>query len=227
MVFFQQAEMSPPYGFRTLPATWKMLRIPAFLFLGVIHLLTFLYAGMLVQRARLARMDQLVDASPLPNWTLLLSKLVALVMMQIGLLSLIMIAGVVVQALNGYYQFEAGLYLFQLFGLYLPGLIIWALAALFVQTLFTNPYLGLFLLILGSMGVAGLPDLGVEHFVFRYNLAPEFSYSALDGFGATLAPWLLYKSYWMLAGLFLLMGALLLWIRGIPVSFSDRLAIAK
>lgn len=227
MVFFQQAEMSPPYGFRTLPATWKMLRIPAFLFLGVIHLLTFLYAGMLVQRARLARMDQLVDASPLPNWALLLSKLMALVMMQIGLLSLIMIAGVVVQALNGYYQFEIGLYLFQLFGLYLPGLIIWALAALFVQTLFTNPYLGLFLLILGSMGVAGLPDLGVEHFVFRYNLAPEFSYSALDGFGATLAPWLLYKSYWMLAGLFLLMGALLLWIRGIPVSFSERLAIAK
>lgn len=227
MIFFQQAEMSPPYGFRLLPATWKMLKVPAFLFSGVIHLLTFLYAGMLVQRARMARMDQLVDASPLPDWALLLSKCLALVKMQIVLLSLIMIGGMAVQALNGYYNFEIGLYLFQLYALYLPGLVIWAFAALFVQTLFTNPYLGLFLLVLGSMGVAGLPELGIEHYVFRYNQGPEFSYSCLDGFGATLPPWLLYKLYWMPGGLALLMGALLFWIRGLPLSFPERLAAAK
>jgi len=227
VVFFQQAEMNPQYGFKTLPLTWRMLGIPTFMFLGVVHILTFLYAGLLVHRAKVARADQLVDSTPVPNWVFLWSKFMALLKMQALLLSLVMIGGVAVQLLNGYYKFEIGLYVFQLFGLYLPGLAIWAFAALFVQSLFTNPYLGLFLLIMASLGVASLPEFGIEHYVFRYNMGPEFTYSALDGFGATLPPWLLFKAYWMLGGLFLMMGALLLWIRGLPFSFPERLAIAK
>ncbi len=227
MIFFLQADLSPQFGFRRLPVTWRMLKLPTFLFLGVVHILTFLYAGMLVFRARAARMDQLVDITPVPDWLLLFSKFLALVKMQVLLLSLIMIGGIMVQVYHGYYKFELGLYAFQLFVLYLPGLVIWAFAALFVQSLFTNPYLGLFLLILGSMGVAGLPELGIEHYVFRYNLAPDFTYSALDGFGASLPPWLLYKLYWMLGGLFLLMGALLLWARGLHFSLAERLAAVK
>ena len=226
-IFFQQAEMSPQYGFRTLPVTWKMLRIPTYLFLGVVHILTFLYAGMLAHRARIARIAQLVDIAPVPNWVFLLSQLMALIAMQAILLLLVMIAGVSVQLGQGYYRLEIGLYLFQLFGLYLPGLIIWAFAALFVQTLFASPYLGLFLLALGSMGVMGLPELGIHHHVFRFNSAPEFAYSALDGFGATLPAWLLYKSYWMLGGLCLLAGAWLFWVRGLSFSFSERLAITR
>lgn len=226
-IFFQQAEMNPQYGFRTLPVTWKLLRIPAYLFLGVIHLLTFLYAGMLVHRSRIARMGELIDTAPVSNWGFLFSKLAALIAMQALLLSLVLVAGVSVQLYNGYYELELGLYVFQLYGLFLPGLIIWAFAALFVQTLFPNPYLGLFLLALGSMGVTGLPDLGIHHHVFRFNSAPEFAYSGMDGFGATLPAWLLYKTYWMLGGLCLLAGAGLFWVRGLPVSFSGRLAIAR
>lgn len=226
-IFFQQAEMSPQYGFRTLPVTWKLLRIPTYLFLGVVHIFTFLYAGMLVHRTRIARMGHLVDIAPVPHWVFLLSQLMALIAMQAILLLLVMIAGVSVQLGHGYYRLEIGLYLFQLFGLYLPGLIIWAFAALFVQTLFASPYLGLFLLALGSMGVMGLPELGIHHHVFRFNSAPEFAYSALDGFGATLPAWLLYKSYWMLGGLCLLAGTWLFWVRGLPFSFSERLAIAR
>ncbi len=226
MVFFQQAELSPAYGFRLLPVTWKMLKVPAFLFLGVIHLLTFLYAGMLVHRARMASMDQLVDASPAPGWVLLMSKCLALVKMQAVLLALIIAGGAMVQACNGYYRFEIGLYLFHLYGLYLPGLVVWAFASLFVQTLFTNPYMGLFLLILGSTGITGLPELGVEHPVFRFNTAPEFTYSEMDGFGASLPPYFLYKFYWALGGLALLMGALLFGRRGLVFSFAERLSLA-
>lgn len=226
MVFFQQAELSPAYGFRLLPVTWKMLKVPAFLFLGVIHLLTFLYAGVLVHRARMAGMDQLVDTCPVPGWVLLMSKCLALVKMQAVLLALIMIGGAMVQASNGYYRFEIGLYLFQLYGLYLPGLIVWAFASLFVQALFPNPYMGFFLLILGSTGVTGLPELGVEHPVFRFNTAPEFTYSDMDGFGASLPPFFLYKFYWALGGLALLMGARLFLRRGLVFSFAERLALA-
>ena len=227
MVFFQQARMGPQNGFEVLPVTWIMLRIPTFLFSGIINILTFLYAGMLVNRAAAAQMNQLVDVNPVPNWSLLLSKFIALLKMQLILITLIMIGGILAQTINGYYHYEIPLYLFELYGMNFIGFAIWACAALFVQTIFTNPYLGFFLLLLGSMGMAGLPELGINHFVFRFNLAREMEYSDLNGYGRYLLPYFLYKFYWAMSGIVLLVGAFIFWIRGLPQSFKERLGIAR
>ena len=226
-IIFQQAELNPAFGIKTFPVTWKMLKIPALLFLGVIHLLTFLFAGLLIQRAKMANCQQLVDSCAIPNWVLLGSKFLALVKMQLLLLMGIMIGGVLVQFFSGYYHVELGLYFFYLLCIYLPGLIIWTLAAVFIQTLFTNAYLGFFLLLLASMGVAGLPELGIEHFIFRYNMGPDYTYSSMEGFGSSLPPFYLYKFYWSLFGGALVLMALLLWIRGLPQHFWERLQIAR
>ncbi len=226
VIFFQQAQTNPQYGFKLLPVTWLMLRIPAFLFSGVINLLTFLYAGMLVQRAKIARMNQLLDVTPVSNGVLLLSKWLALICMQLLLLAIVMLTGIAVQALNGFHDFEIGQYLFALYGLNLQGHIIWAFAAIFVQTVFTNPYLGLFLLLMGSMGVAGLSELGIEHLVFKFNISPDMIFSDMNGYGADLLPFFIYKIYWGLLGVALLFGAYLFWIRGLPESFRKRVSDA-
>lgn len=226
-VVFALLQMNPQYETRILPVTWVMLKFPVLFFSMIINLLTFLYAGMLVHRSKVAQMDQLLDVTPIANWSLLLSKFIALLKMQALLLSLILIGGMAVQTYNGYYRYEIGHYLFELYGLLFIGHMIWALAAIFIQTLFTNPYLGLFLLILGSMGVGYLPEIGIEHFVFRFNASPAFEYSDLNGYGSYLTPYFIYKFYWAMLGLILLLGALLLWTRGLPHSFRERLLIAK
>jgi len=133
-----------------------MLAFPVFFFSMVINLLTFLYAGMLVHRSRIASINQLVDVTPIPNWVLLFSKFIALVKMQMTLLLLVLIGGVLVQTYNGYYQYEIGHYLGTLYGLYLPSFVIWALVALWVQTLLKNPYLGMFLLLMGTFAIGAL-----------------------------------------------------------------------
>lgn len=224
-------QMNPQYGTRLLPATWVMLAFPILFFSLVIHLLTFLYAGILVQRAKAARVNELVDATPLPNWVLLLSKLLALIKMQVLLLAIIMVAGVIVQAYQVYYDIELGHYLFDLYGIHLIGFVIAACAALLVQTLVANPYLGFFLLIIGALGITELPRLGIERLIFRFNQTPEpdffMKYSDLSGYGHALTPYFVYKTYWALAGLLLCCGALLFWIRGLPESLRERLAIAR
>ena len=48
----------------------------------------------------------------------------------------------------------------------------------------------------------------------------------MNGYGI-LSPFLIYKTYWILCGLALLVMSELFWIRGIPASFSERLSIAK
>ena len=227
------SQMNPPHGMSLLPVTWVMLAFPVFFFSFLVHLLTFFYAGVLIQRPLVAKMQELVDASSVSNWVLLLSKFMALVKIQVLLLCLLMSAGMVVQAFQGHDRFELPHYGFELFGIQLIGFVIWALAALFVQTLFTNPYLGLFCLILGYLGMTELPNVGVNSLLLRFNQnpGPGFSpkYSDLSGYGHALAPYFLYKAYWSWFGLLLFFGSLLFWPRGIPLSFKERwcLAIAR
>ena len=226
-VLLQQLQMDPIYGFKTLPLTWRMLQIPALLFSGAILVLTYLFAGMLVHRERMARANQLVDIAPLPSWTFLMSKFLALVKMQILLLLLILIGGVATQTIQGFYHYEIGKYLFRLYVVMLPGFIAWAMASLFIQTLFTNAYLGFFILLLSSIGATLVPEqLGLNHEIFKFGSTPEYTYSDLNGYGNSLKVYLLFRLYWIVFGGVLLFGSLLLWVRGIPYSFKERLSIA-
>lgn len=237
-IFFQQAEMNAAYGFKLLPMTWKMLHIPSFIYAGLVNLITFLFAGLLIHRAKINRMNHLIDISPLPNWAFLLSKVIALVKIQILLLSFIIIAGVTVQMINGFYHFELGLYLFEVYGLYLIHFIIWACLAVCIQSILSNPYLGFFLLLLIPMGMITLPGFAdkvglgfLKQEVFWYNQVPGFvigfNYSDLNQYGSYLPTYWAYKVYWLVAGFGLLIVAYLFQVRGIAFSFRERLAIAK
>jgi len=211
----------------TYPLTWQMLQVPGMGFSGIINAITFLYAGLLIHRERRFQMNQLVDASPIPNWALLGSKLLALIKIQMVLLFLVMLGGIVVQISKGYYNFEIGQYLFNLYGMNLIHFIIWALLALFVQTLLKNPYLGFFLLVFVPIGMIGLSEFGqnqlgipiLEQGIFRYNQGPGeirgLLYSDLDAYGGQLSAYFIYKFYWLLGGALFFIGALLLWKRGV------------
>ena len=231
LVIFMTSQMNRQFGGKVLPVTWLMLAFPVFFFSMVVNLLTFLYAGMLVHRSRIASINQLIDVTPIPNWVLLFSKFIALVKMQVFLLLLVMIGGMAVQVSNGYYNFEIGHYIGTLYGLYLPSFVIWALVALWVQTLLKNPYLGIFLLLMGSFALGVLKDIGIEQSIFHFNENPDgtliLGYSDLVGYGARLVPFYVYKFYWLLFGLFMLFWALLLWTRGLPHSVKERLQLMK
>ncbi len=223
----------------TLPMTWQILELPSTFYAGVINAITFLYAGLLIHRERMANMNQLVDVNPVSNTVLLISKLIALLKMQVVLLLLVMVGGIISQTMKGFYNFEIGQYLFNLLGINLIHFVIWAMLALFIQSIFTNPYLGFFVLLFAPVGFIGLAEFGpkflgldfLEQMMFRYNQAPGdvfgLRYSDMDGYGPMLVPYFLYKIYWLIGGMILMVGGLLMWRRGLVSSFWERLTIAK
>ncbi len=215
------------FGTKTLPVTWQILLIPGNSFSLFINITTFLYAGMLVHRGNMAKVDNLIDVTPIPNWTLLASKFIALLKMQLVLLLVILVGGILIQVYNGYYKFEIGHYLFELYGLKFIHFVVWALMALFIQTLIRNPYLGLFALLVISIGIPFLSQIGVEQSVFKYNTGSSYAFSDMNGYGSSISNYLVYKFYWLLAGNVLLIIAGLFWVRGIPHSLKERLQIAK
>ena len=213
------------FGTKTYPTTWQMLLVPGNTFSLFINLMTFLYAGMLVHRGKIAGANHLVDVTPVKNWTLLASKFVALLKMQLVMLGVIMIAGVLFQIYKGYYNFEIGHYLFELYALKFVHFVIWAMLAMFIQSLFGNPYLGLFVLLVIAIGIQFLSLAGIEQSVFKYNQGPNYSYSDMNGYGASFSRYFTYKAYWLLGGLVALVLAGLFWVRGLPHSFIERLSI--
>jgi ABC-2 type transport system permease protein len=238
MVYFQQHEMNPMYGFEILPTTGRMLRVPMFIFSMIVNLLTFLYIGVLQFRGQTTRMGALIDIVPQPNWVLLGSRLLAVVLMQILLLSLVIVAGVLAQTLQGYYHFELGHYLFELLGLQLIHFVIWAGAAMLVYTLVKNMYVGFVLLLLLPTAISGLSDIGayldwpfLQASILQFNQVPGiglgFDYSDLNGYGQVLPAYFAFKTYWLLLAIVFLLLSLLVWQRGEVFSGKERWTTAK
>ncbi len=215
-------------GTSRFPVTWRMMHYAEGFQLAII-ICTFLYAGMLSHRSKIANINLLVDVTPIPNWTLVVSKLIALLKMQVVMLTVILITAISFQIYKGYYNFEIGHYLFELYVLNFIYYILWAMLALFVQTLIKNPYVGLFLLFIIFLIVSTslLSFIGVEQAVFIYNQGTFYSYSDMNGYGNYLSSNFIYNFYWFLVGTLFLIGSKLFLVRGLPYSFKERLSIAK
>ena len=82
-----------------------------------------------------------------------LSKFLAIVKMQLVLLSLVMISGILFQIYSGYYDFEIGHYLFELIILSLISYVIWALLSFLIITLTTERLVGFFIMIVLFIGI--------------------------------------------------------------------------
>ncbi|MEM6523699.1 MAG: M1 family aminopeptidase [Bacteroidota bacterium] len=214
------------YGTATYPVTSQMLDIAANVFTRLAILpITFLYAGMLINRHRMSRIDQMVDVSPIPNWTLLLSKFIALVKVQFVLLALIIIAGVIIQTYDGYYEYNIGLYLKDLYLIRFWNILAWSLLSIFIHALIPNYLIGFFVSLGLAIGIGFLDSIGVEQSVFKYNEGPGAFYSPMNGYGSTLTRYFTYKVYWILLGCALYVLSIAFWKRGIASSLKNRFQI--
>jgi ABC-type transport system involved in multi-copper enzyme maturation permease subunit len=105
------------------------------------------YSGELAWRERDARMDQIMDALPVPVWLPFLAKLAALALVGVVLQLVVMACGIGVQLSRGYTHFELPLYL-KAAGLDLVGFIQLCALALFVQTVVNHRYVGYLVMVL-------------------------------------------------------------------------------
>ena len=214
------------YQTNTLPVTREILTLPGGTFRLFIVLLTFIYAGRLMQRSRNTRIYQLEDSSSVRTWSYLASNFLSITAMQMVLLLLVILTGIGIQIYRGYFNFELDLYLTDLYGVRLINYVIWTMLALAVYAVVPNFYLGLFILLAISIGTNFLDLIGVEQSIYKYNEGPGSRYSDMSGYGNSLPRYFLYKIYWFGLGLVLLVFAYLFWSRGEKRSFKESWARA-
>lgn len=213
------------FGTRTYPVTWKVLDLLGGTFDFFITILIFLFSGYLIQLATNSRMNNLVDSTPIPNWTLLLSKALALLRMTIVILFLGMISCMLVQVYYNYYNFEILHYIEELFIFRLIGYVILIGFSLFVQSFFKNYLVGFFVILVLLLILPAISVLGIEHPVFLFNSGTGYDFSDMNQYG-TVRGFFIYKAYWILFVAFLYGITLLFWRRGILSGVKERLKIA-
>lgn len=185
------------------------------------------YSGELVWRERDARVSQIMDALPAQRWVFFTSKLGALMLVQVVIMFLIMAAGLTTQVMHGYYHFEIGVYLKELFLINLVQNCIICALALLIQTVVNQKFLGYFAVLMLYVGVIsfGMPSAGFEHYLMRYGHFPPHIYSDMNGYSPYVKPLFWFELYWALAAVCLAIVGNLMWVRGIEGGFKQRLKL--
>jgi ABC-2 type transport system permease protein len=184
-----------------------------------------LFAGELVWKDRETGAAQIADAAPVRTGVVLLGRFLALVAL-IALFQLaLMIGGILLQVLQGYYAFELGLYLRILFGWNLVEYVLLAAFAMTVHVLVNHKYVGHVVVLLATFfNYAALH--GIHHLLI-YNGGPRLTYSEMNGFGPFVTPFVWFKLYWAAWAMLFAVVTMLFWVRGPELGMRQRLATAR
>jgi ABC-2 type transport system permease protein len=226
LLFVVSAQIGKLYDTATYPVTSEVIQFLGGTFHLFIVILTIIFSGELIWRARELRMSNILDALPVPNWVFYSSKLIALMFMQVVLLAVVILAGVIVQLFKGYTNLELFLYIKYLYGFLLIDYWLLAVLAMMVHVLVNNKYLGYFIIaIFYIWNTFAMPV--VKHNLFIYSSDPGIVYSEMNKFGHGIFPFFVYKLYW--SGLAIAFAALssLMWPRGSDDRIKQRWTEAK
>ena len=180
------------------------------------------YSAEVIWREHDVKISGLIDSYPVSNAVVFLSKCFALGILIIIFTAINILLGIIFQAANNYFRFELQHY-FSLF--YYSGLplFLFAVLALFIQSLVSNKYLGMVLSALAIFIALKGESLGIEHYLFRYASAPELMFSDFNAFGHYSTAFNWYMIYWSsFAGLLILFG-LLLGKNGKGITFKKQI----
>lgn len=218
--------VSQLYGTPVLPLTGLMLQAVSsnYAFIGIVIIIY--YAGELVHRERQTGVAELVDATPVPNAVLVVGKIVALWFVILALLAVVMVAAMAAQAVNGYFEFQPGVYLSGLFLVLGWPLYLLSVIAVLIQVLLRSKFAGMLGTLVVFLGLNVLDSLGYEHGLYQLGLEPP-RYSDLNGWGHFTTPLVAFGVYGALIALLLGVLAHLLFPRGRTDRIRERWALAR
>ncbi|MES2128911.1 MAG: M1 family aminopeptidase [Pseudomonadota bacterium] len=192
----------------------------------VLVIILIFFSGELIFRERQAKIADVVDAMPVPNWVPLAAKCGALVAVIFTYLFAGVLVSIAIQLVKGGAPIEGLLYLK---GTLIGSVyfILMALAVLAIQVMSNNKFIGYALAIALFASDPLLTGLDLNHRLYNYASLPATVYSDLNGYGHFLTGWSWFALYWGLFALALLLVAKAFWVRGVSHGWRSRLALAR
>lgn len=214
------------FGVTSLPVTYMLLDSISTNFILFALIIITVYSGELIWKEIGNRFFMIMDSSPLSNLKIILSKFSAMILMELLLVGVIIITGVVIQLMHGFYDFQPGVYFKSLFLTFFPFLFLMTFITFLIHTLSGNKFLGHGIVILFFVIQMFYSKIGITHLMVRYASSPTKVYSGMNGFEKFVSPALTYDFYWLMLGIVFLGLSILLIKRGTERNFKVRFRIA-
>lgn len=219
---------SEGYGNKTYPVTYWVLEIIASSFYMFLVAIITYFAGLLVWKDRDTGMDEIVDSQPSPEWVSYASRLTALVGLIFVIQSIVLLAGILVQAALGYHRFQLDLYAKEL---YLRGgslFLFLAVLAFFIHVLSQNKYLGYFFYVAFLVANRFIwRPLNVASNLVKFANRPRVVYSDFYKDAPFRSGWDWHALYWLLFCTLLAIVSVLFWPRGKQGKWRERFGNAR
>ena len=214
------------FGTKVYPVTDQMLVALGNSFNFMLIIIVTFYAGELIFKERQARIADVSDAMPVPNWVPLAAKCLALAGVVFGFLLTGALAAMVFQLVKGGVALEPLLYLKGIALASVP-FILMGLLALALQVYTNNKFVGYLLMVLLLVLQPVMNVLHLEHNLYNIAGLPQAPHSDMNGYGHFLQGWAWFALYWGLFMLALLIVAQALWVRGLAPQWRARLRVAR
>jgi len=167
------------------------------------YIVAGLYAAEFIWRERDIHFDGIHDALPMRESVDWFSKLVAIAFVEVVLLTTTMICGILMQTIAGYYHFELLQYFKELYVVAFPQIMVFALFALFVQTMVHNKFIGHGIAIGVFVLIPILFNFGWENTLYLFGNTPPYTYSDMNGYGHFVSALFWSLTYWLSISAFL------------------------
>ncbi len=227
MLLSNASYIGEAYGTSAYPVTYMIMDLLTGNFMLFLIIIIAFYSGELLWKEIDVKLAPIIDATPLSNHLILLSKLTAMIFVEIFLLVVLILSGVLVQTINGFYDYQIAIYIKSLSLTTFPYLVLITLLTFFVHGLVNNKFLGHTIVILFWIANFFLQANDINHNLIFYGNAPNASYSAMNGFGHFVFPILMFDTYWLMLGIVLFMISLLMMKRGSEIGFVPRFVKMK
>jgi ABC-2 type transport system permease protein len=209
------------------PVTYLMLQAVEGSATLFFYIVATLYAAELVWRERDVHVDGIHDALPMAEGVDWLSKLLAIAVVELILLTVTMFCGVFMQTMAGYYHYEFLQYFKELYVVIFPQVMTFALLALFIQTVVSNKFIGHAIAIGIFVITPILFNFGWENTLYLFGSTPPYTYSDLNGYGHFVPALFWSITYWLAIAAVLGVLSIALTRRGSDDRWRARLRLAS
>ncbi len=222
IIIINSISLGTIYGVDSHPATYfiveELLEMSGYFF---IIILVF-YSGELIWKERGIKIDLIYDALPSNDIINVLAKFLGLNVIYIILMLSVIIAGIIFQGLNGYYEFEISNYAVSFFGDFLPFLSFFTVISFVIHILINRKFVAYIVVLAILVCGAAMPLLGFKHNLYNFGGGNLGVYSQMNGYGPFVKSYLWFKTYWSIFCSILFVISTLFIVRGTDTDFIQR-----
>jgi len=185
-------------------------------------LIAVIFSGDLIWKERQARLSSVSNSMPYHDSTYILSKLLALALVYACILSAMLLLGLGFQVANGYFGFGLQGFIGSLFAQIFTAVLMVTALSMFIHTLVNHKALAYLITILIIILNSQLGRLGVESELLQFASGTLHQFSAMNGFGPFIAPFVYLRIYWLSASGILIIGAIAFTVPSDETSWKTR-----